>query len=200
MKPPPSAAAPHDRLVHEVAHDFNNLLTAIIATADAALERSGIDPETRADIAHVREGARRGAALVRRLRSGAEEQRAPEFISVNQTIRATSRLLTHRLGPDIALTLDLSEPDGLALAEPSQLDRAVLNLIANARHAIPKGGAVTLRTERRTLLAAETHVPDTIPAGDYVVISVADSGTGIPRGQLLRIFAPGVSGRRRSGG
>jgi two-component system cell cycle sensor histidine kinase/response regulator CckA len=187
--------------VHKAAHDFNNLLTAIIGAADAILERSVVDPETRADIAHIREGARRGTTLVQRLRGAAPEQTdRPCLISVNDTIRATSRLLDHGLGANIALALDLREPGGRAAIDPSQLDRALLNLIANARHAMPAGGTVTLGTSRRAVAVAEARVPDTIPPGDYVVIMVEDSGAGIPRDQIAKVFKAGFSSRRRAGG
>lgn len=185
----------------DVAHDLNNLLTAIIGAADAVLERSGTDPETRADIAHIREGARRGAMLVRHLRGDTNDMPAPpELISVNDTIRATSRLLDHRLGANVALVLDLTEPSGQVIADASQLDRTLLNLIANARHAMSNGGTVTLGTMRRVVSIGESLVPDTIPPGDYVVITVADNGGGIPQDQISRIFAAGFSSRRGAGG
>jgi two-component system cell cycle sensor histidine kinase/response regulator CckA len=182
----------------EAAHDLNNLLTAIIGATDAVLERSGIDPETRADMAHVREGACRGAALVRRL--GAGDPEPPGIVSVNATIRATSRLLAHRLGAEVSLDLDLAEADGGVRVDPAQLDRVLLNLIANARHAMPAGGAVTLRSARQVISIKEHRTPDTIPAGDYMVVAVTDTGCGMPAGQLPLIFAPGVSFRRGAGG
>lgn len=188
-------------VARELAHDFNNLLTAIIGAADAVLERSWIDPESRADIAHIREGAHRGTALVRRFRGDARDIPAPpNLISVNETIRATYRLLDHRLGANVTLTLNLSEPSGQVMADPSQLDRALLNLIANARHAMPNGGTVTLGTTRRVLAVSELLVPDTIPPGDYVVITVADTGSGIPQDQMSRIFESGFSSRHQAGG
>jgi two-component system cell cycle sensor histidine kinase/response regulator CckA len=184
-----------------VAHDLNNLLTAIIGAADAVLKRTGNDPETRADVTHIREGARRGATLVRRLLGDAKDTRfPPELISVNDTIRTTCRLLDHRLGADIALVLDLAKPDGHVIADPSELDRALLNLIANARHAIQSGGTVTIGTRRRSVAVAETLVPDTIPPGDYVAITVADTGGGIPPDRIARIFDTGFSSRKRTGG
>jgi two-component system cell cycle sensor histidine kinase/response regulator CckA len=187
--------------VNKLAHDFNNLLTAIIGAADAILERSGIDPDTRVDIAHVREGARRGTSLVRRLRGEVDDTAGgPELVSINDTIRATYRLLEHSLGANVSLALDLQEPSDQITMDPSQLDRALLNLIANARHAMPNGGTVTLASSRRLVRAAEARVPDTIPPGDFVVIAVSDSGAGIPRKQLARIFDAGFSSRRRTGG
>jgi two-component system cell cycle sensor histidine kinase/response regulator CckA len=186
---------------HDVAHDLNNLLTAIIGAADAALERSVTDPEARADIAHIREGARRGAMLVRRLRGDTNDAAcAPELIAVNDTIRATSRLLDHRLGADVALVLDLAEPNDKVKADPSQLDRTLLNLVVNASHAMPEGGTVTLSTARRIVAARELLSPDTVPPGDYVLITVADTGVGIPPDQISRIFTAGFSSRRNAGG
>jgi CheY-like chemotaxis protein len=186
---------------HKIAHDFNNLLTAIIGAADAILERSDVDPETRADVAHIREGARRGTSLVERLRGArTDPAAAPGLISINETIRAISRLFDHSLGSDVALALDLRVSGEQVAIDPSQLDRALLNLIANARHATPGGGTVTLGTSRRLVAVAEPRVPDTIPPGEYVVIVVADRGAGIPREQMSRIFETGFSSRRRAGG
>ncbi len=182
----------------EIVHDFNNLLTAIIGAAEAVLERSQIDPETREDLAHIREGARRGGALVQRLRAAVSVP--PGLISVCETIQSTSRLLMHRLGAGIALTLDLVGDGGAVRLETSQLDRIILNLITNAGHAMPNGGAVTLATGRRVVAVAESRVPDTIPPGDFVVISVADSGHGIAPDRLSRIFEPEFSAWRHGNG
>jgi two-component system cell cycle sensor histidine kinase/response regulator CckA len=94
----------------------------------------------------------------------------------------------------------LGEPDAWVRAEPSQLDRLLLNLIANASHAIAGGGTVTLGSARRVIEAAEPRMPDTIPPGDFGVITVSDTGIGIPDDQLSRIFEPGISSRRHEGG
>ena len=185
----------------ELAHDLNNLLTAIIGAADAVLERSGIDPETRADVAHIREGARRGAILVRRLRGDPRDPVAPPApVSVNETIRATERLLDHRLGPNVTLDLRLAEPDCQVMVEPAQLDRALLNLVANARDAMPIGGKVILATTHRVVEAMEARIPDRIPVGEYLVITVTDTGQGIPHDHLSRIFDAGFSSRLDAGG
>jgi len=195
--PPKIGRDSHTRVL---AHDLNNLLTAIIGATESILERRWIDLETRADIAHIREGARRAGALIRHTPPNPHEPSSRDVISVNETILATSRLLAFRLGSDISLMLDLTEDNDGARAEPSQLDRALLNLVANARYAIEGAGTVTLRTERRLLVAASPCVPDTIPAGDYLVIAVADTGGGIARDHLWRVFNSGFSSRSGSGG
>jgi two-component system, cell cycle sensor histidine kinase and response regulator CckA len=187
--------------VRKVAHDFNNLLTAVIGTVDAILGRSGIDPETRADIAHIREGARHGTMLVRRLHGATHAAANPlGLISINETIRTIYRLLDHSLGANVALKLDLQEPDEQVMIDPSQLDRALLNLIVNARLAMPDYGTVTLGTSHRAIDVAELRVPDTIPPGSYVVIAVEDCGAGIPHEQISRIFKAGFSSRHQAGG
>jgi two-component system cell cycle sensor histidine kinase/response regulator CckA len=84
--------------------------------------------------------------------------------------------------------------------DPAQLDRVLLNLIANARHAMPARGAVTVRSARHVVLIPEHRAPDTIPPGDYMVIAVSDTGRGMPAAQLPLIFAPDVSSRLGAGG
>jgi two-component system cell cycle sensor histidine kinase/response regulator CckA len=196
-------AAPVHPLAHEeparaIAHDLSNLLTAIIGATDALLDRHCLDRDAQAEIAHIREGARRGAALVTRLRGDLRARNDDLFI--NATIDGTSRLLAHCLGPGIVLTLQLAAPDIRIRADEAVLDRVLLNLIANARHAMKSGGKVTLSTEPRTLPIAQDSVPDRIPAGRYVVVGVADTGIGIPPGLLRRIFEPGFTTRERMGG
>jgi two-component system cell cycle sensor histidine kinase/response regulator CckA len=186
------------REARELAHDLNNLLTAMITAADEVLERSGIDPETRADVVHIREGARRGAALVRRLRGDTDD--APEPVSVSETIRSTQRLLASRLDAKVTLALDLVEACGRSIIDPAQLDRVLLNLVANASQAMPDGGVVTVATARRAVATEEVRVPDTIPPGDYVVILVSDTGIGISPERMPRIFDFGFSSRRKQGG
>jgi two-component system cell cycle sensor histidine kinase/response regulator CckA len=182
----------------EVAHDIGNLLTALIGAADAILERTGIDSETHADAAHIREAARGGAGLLRRLRDG--RSRESELISINATIRSISRLLAHSLGPTITLRLDLDAPDAEVRFDRSQLHRMLLNLIVNAHHAMSDGGTVVLSTARQSVDVEQHRIPDSIPSGDYTVIAVVDTGVGVPRDLLSDIFQPGVTSRRATGG
>ena len=202
-----------------VAHDLNNMLTALLVTADAALERGGLDPETRADLESIREGALRGTVLVRRLGAapGAKEAptgeaptgeglggeapggKQPILPSVNACLRATLRLLAARPGNPFTLTASLTEPDGPVRADPAELDRTVMNLVINARNALPAGGTVALRTEYRVLTRPARLTPDTVPPGGYVVIAVADTGPGIPRDLLPRIFEAGFTTGEGSG-
>ena len=205
----------------EMAHDFNNLLTAILGAADAVLARDKVDAETRADVESIRDAARRGSALARGDMDG---DPAAHSVPVSAHVRGMAPLLAHVLastalpgqadgasrrhdtaGPGhdaerITLLLQSDDTAGHIRIDPPRLDRVLLNLVLNARHAMPKGGTVTIRTAGRTVAEAEPGVPDTIPPGAYAVITVADTGTGIPKDRLARIFAPGFTTRRRSGG
>ena len=183
----------HSGLTVSIVHDFRNLLTAIIGSADAILSRPGLDAESRADLAHIREAALRGTALTGQ-RLPADHR--PRPIAVNAAIRATSRLLSH----GVALTLDLPEPGGFASIVPADLDRILLNLVGNARHAMEADGGITVRTQVRTVQAREERFPDPIPPGDYVTIGVADTGPGIARDVLPRIFEPRFTTRPGRGG
>jgi two-component system cell cycle sensor histidine kinase/response regulator CckA len=185
----------------EIAHDFNNLLTAIAGAADAILERSNVDPATRADVANIRDGVMRGITVIARLHSRARDSEiVNKPIYINEAVRASSFLLAHRLGTAMTLTLTLGEPDREVRIDPSQLDRVLLNLIVNASHAMPDGGLVTLKTRHRAFKFAVQRVPDEVPSGNYIEISVADTGGGIPPELLSRIFEPGISGWRNGDG
>ncbi len=182
----------------EMAHDLNNVLAATLGIAEAILARDGLDPETRADIEAIREGARRGGAAIRWRLNGPGAPREPA--ALDAMIRATARLIAHRLGDGVTLALDLGDPEGLTRADPACLDRILLNLAANAGHAMPEGGTVTLSTRRHTVAAPDIRVPDTIPPGDYAVVAVADTGTGVRPDILPRIFQPGFTTRSSQGG
>ena len=137
------------------------------------------------------------------------------LVAVNDAILGISRLLAH--GPSgldhemqgsgatalpggTLLTLELDDSGPYIWADPPLLDRVLLNLVTNARHATRDGGTVTLHTARRTVTTAEQHIPDLILPGDYAVITVADTGTGIPAEQLPHIFSRGFTTRRDAGG
>ena len=189
------------QLAGGIAHDFNNLLTAIIAAADSILGRTGIDPETMEDLHQVRLAAERGAALVRQLLAfGRRQPLQPRVVAVNGAIRDLSGLLQRLLGEKIHLVLALEEPGRRIRIDPSQLDQVLMNLAVNARGAMPDGGTLTLGSGHRTLYRPETHGPEIIPAGRYVLIEVTDTGTGIPPDVMPRIFEPYFTTRRDRGG
>jgi two-component system cell cycle sensor histidine kinase/response regulator CckA len=189
------------QLAGGIAHDFNNLLTAIIAAADLALGRAGLDPATLSEVEEIRRNAERGSALVRQLLAFSRQQTLqPRVISVNAAIRDLSRLLHRLLGEQIRLQLELEEPGYFIRADPSQFDQVLINLAVNARDAMPEGGTLTIRSSRMIVFAPRQLGAETMPPGRYVVITVKDTGAGIPPEILPHIFDPFFTTKRDRGG
>jgi len=175
-----------------VAHDFNNLLTAILGSLHLAGKRVGDEPGLLRLMRNATMAAERGSALTRRLLSfSRQNELAPRSVSVNRLILGMGDLLARTLGTPPGGTLELrrelSADPGTTRVDPDQLELALLNLCINARDAMPDGGAITLATAEVILAADE--VPE-LPAGRYVRISVADTGTGMSPEVLARVLEP----------
>ena len=189
------------QLAAGIAHDFNNLLTAILGAADAIAARLAIDGDTREDADTIRASAERGGNLVQHLLAfGRQQSLQPRIICVDDAIRDLTGLLRRLLGSHIRLELCLESPDRFARVDPTQLDQVLINLAVNARDAMDGGGTLTLRSGHITLHRPLVRGPETIPPGNYVMIEVADTGVGIPRDVLPRIFDPFFSTKRERGG
>ncbi len=189
------------QLAGGIAHDFNNLLTAVIGAADLVLAREALDETTAADVGQIRRSAERGAALVRQLLAFSRQQTLkPRVVAVNEAIRDLSDLLRRLLGAKVKLVLDLETPGRSVRVDPSQLDQVLINLAVNARDAMPDGGTLTLRSGRLTLFRPLARGEEVIPPGRYVMIEVADTGSGIPKEVLGRIFDPFFTTKRDRGG
>lgn len=183
------------RLAGGIAHDFNNMLTAILGNVDYLLQGEAGPAETTELLGEVRVGAQRSAALTSQLLAFARRQIiAPAIVDPNQLIRRLGALFGRVVGEQVELSVSL-EARGSVEIDPSQFEQVVLNLLTNARDALPQGGRVTLRT-RDVKLDAEL-APDLEP-GEYVCISVIDTGPGIEVDALPRVFEPFYS--TRSGG
>ena len=186
------------QLAGGIAHDFNNLLTAIAGAAEAILERDGgTDPDAR----QILESAGRGAALVRQMLAfGRQQTLQPRALPVNEAIVALSSLLERLLGGRIRLVLDLEMPGRKVRVDPTQFDQMLVNLVVNARDAMPDGGMLTLRSGHINFYRKQNLGKEAIPPGRYVRIEVEDTGTGIPPDVLPRIFDPFFTTRRDQGG
>lgn len=188
------------QLAGGVAHDFNNLLAAISGAAEAALARAP-EPETTEDLRQILDSAARGARLVRQLLAFASRQAlAPRVIALGSAIEAMAPLLTRLLGARHGLVLELDLPGPRTRVDPSQLDQALLNLVVNARDAMPDGGSIRIGLSSVDLAAEEVAQGAVIPPGAWAVLSVADEGAGIPATLLPRIFEPFFTTRRGQGG
>ena len=181
------------QLTGGIAHDFNNLLTGIIGAMDILRRRlaAGKYEDTQRFMDAATTSANRAAALTHRLLAFARRQPlAPKPVDASQLVRSIEDLLARTLGERVRLETKL-EPDlWPMLTDANQLENAVINLAINARDAMPEGGRVTISTEKATL-AAPLHVgQDEIQAGDYTVIRVKDTGTGIAPEAIDRVFEP----------
>jgi PAS domain S-box-containing protein len=171
-----------------MAHDFNNLLGVVIGNLDLLIEGSG-DQRTLA--VESLDAALRGADLTRRLLAFARRQPlAPQRLELNELIAGMTRLLSRVLGEDIAVSLDLAPGVWPVVADPAQLESALVNLAANARDALPRGGRLLIATGNRPLDADyAAHHAEVVP-GDYAMVEVSDNGSGMSPEVLNRIFEP----------
>ncbi|MEO8619558.1 MAG: two-component regulator propeller domain-containing protein [bacterium] len=177
------------RLAGGVAHDFNNLLTVIKGNTDLALADPGSPKAVREELEEIERAANRASSLTRQLLAFSRKQLLkPRTLVLNALIADLGRILRRTVGEDIALTITLDPALGSVRADPGQIEQVVLNLVVNARDALPLGG--TLSIETRNVAAEE--VRDHPEAEDiaYVAITVTDNGTGMTPEVLNRIFEP----------
>jgi PAS domain S-box-containing protein len=179
------------QLTGGVAHDFNNILTVITGTI-GILEEAVADQPQLATIAKlIDEAAERGANLTKHLLAFARKQPLqPVELDVNALVLEAAKLLQPTLGEHIEITPLLAEDAWTALADPSQLTTAVLNLAINARDAMPNGGKLALETGNIFLDENYANMQSEVAPGNYVMIAVSDTGTGIPPALLERVFEP----------
>lgn len=172
-----------------VAHDFNNLLTVVIGNADLMQMTAGDDPDLGPPLATIRSAAERGAALTMQLLAFARRQPLrPVPLNINAVISGMDGLLHSAVGGRVALVRDFAPDLWPAMVDPTQVELMVLNLAINARDAMPDGGLLTLVT-RNTRRGDNARVEDP-PAGDYVQLTVADTGTGMTAEVRARAFEP----------
>jgi two-component system cell cycle sensor histidine kinase/response regulator CckA len=179
------------QLAGGVAHDFNNLLTVIIGNSELLLMRhQASDPSFR-DINDIRQNAIRAANLVRQLLAFSRQQTMqPRAIDLGIGISELGELLRRLLPEGITLKIDGGGEVWPVHADEAQLNNAIINLVVNARDAMPKGGTVTIRIANETIAEATMVGSANMPAGDYVRIEVSDSGVGIPDEYIGKIFDP----------
>ena len=171
-----------------IAHDFNNLLAIVIGNLDLIAPLLKGDVATGAKLAL--DAALRSAELTRQLLAFARQQPlSPRTFNLNQLVSGTVTMLTRILGDQIEFRTELSPSLWPTEADSSLVETALTNLAINARDAMPDGGILTVAT-RNEHLAGSGAGPDAVAAGDYVAVSVTDTGVGIPRGELKRVLEP----------
>ena len=180
------------RLTGGIAHDFNNLLTVVIGSAEAlTLDNSDLSDEAREMLDMITRAAGRGAELTHHLLAFARRQPLePRVVDISERIREFTPLLDRTLGDRVAIDTELATDLPLSLVDPAQLESAILNLSINARDAMPDGGTLTIETFFATLDEAYASSHGEVAPGDYVVVSISDSGVGIEPAHLPQLFDP----------
>ncbi|MES2785383.1 MAG: response regulator [Pseudomonadota bacterium] len=179
------------QLTGGVAHDFNNLLTVILGNAEILTERLAGDPRMAELAEMVVDAAERGAQLAQRLLAfGRKQALEPRSVNVNDLVAGMDALLRRTLGGHIEIEFRGAGDLWNALVDPAQLDNALLNLCLNARDAMPGGGRLAIETANADLRSPGAAQLTGVKPGQYVRLTVTDSGTGISAAHLGRVFEP----------
>ena len=179
------------QLAGGVAHDFNNLLTAISGHCDLLLLRHDEGDPDFTDLMQIAQNANRAASLVGQLLAFSRKQNLkPQPLDLRDTMSDLTHLLNRLVGEKITLDLKIATKDKVVRADRRQFEQVIMNLVVNARDAMPSGGVIGIHVESKTLKEALQRDRADLPAGDYVVIEVRDNGTGIASDKLPKIFEP----------
>ena len=188
------------KLAGHIAHDFNNLLTAIIGNAEIALRQLEPTDRAAADVAKIMDVSRRASSLTRQLLSFARRQSTTtRVIDVKSFIEEATPLLKRVIGDQIRLDIHFDPDTPNVRFDPTQLEQVLVNLAANARDAMPTGGTMSIATTHRVVREDEIAVDGRTP-GDYLVVTVSDTGVGMSAEVRQRIFEPFFSTKHSQGG
>lgn len=189
------------QLAGGVAHDFNNLLTAISGHCDLLLLRHDQGDQDYGDLVQINQNANRAAALVSQLLAFSRKQTLrPEVLDLRDTLSDLTHLLNRLVGEKVTLTLSHDPVLRTIRADKRQLEQVLMNLVVNARDAMPQGGEIRIETEVVSLEKPLSRDRATVPAGDYVTVRVSDEGVGIAPDKLQKIFEPFYTTKRTGEG
>ena len=178
------------QLASGVAHDFNNLLTIIKGYSSILMERNPQGPDARAAM-EIQQAADRAASLTHQLLAfGRRQTLQPRVLDLNAIVRGLEKMLRRVLSENVDLTIRTAPGLGFVKADPVQMEQVLLNLVVNARDAMPKGGRLTIATATQRIESDSGQDETFIRAGDYVTLSVADAGIGMDPATRERIFEP----------
>ncbi len=179
------------QLAGGIAHDFNNLLTVINGYGDLLLAQLSQNDPVREPIAQIRNAGERAASLTQQLLAFSRRQIIePKPLNMNTVIAASWEMLRRLVGEDIELTASLGQELGLVVADAGQIHQVLINLIVNARDALPGGGRVTIETSNEELTAKDQQCNPDVTPGSHVCLAITDTGIGMDENVRQRIFEP----------
>lgn len=185
-----------------IAHDFNNLLTAIIGNTDLALLKSGKDNHEREELVEIKKAAKRAASLTSQLLAFSRRQVVqPKILNINEALGDMEKMLRRLIGEDIELSTVLKPGLGKVHIDPGQIDQILMNLVVNARDAMPQGGKLTIETSNVDLDMDyfRNHGVEEEP-GPYMMLAISDTGTGMDEKTKSKIFDPFFSTKDKDKG
>lgn len=179
------------RLAGGVAHDFNNMLTAILSHCENLSNELSEDDPHRRDVQEIGAVATRAASLTRQLLAfSRKEVVKPQVLDLNVVIADIKQMIQRLIGEDVELITELQPGSSTIKADPSQIEQLLVNLAVNARDAMPKGGRLTIQTDRIELGAADADRSLMLKPGSYTVLSIRDTGIGMDSATRARVFEP----------
>ena len=178
------------RLAGGMAHDFNNMLGVIIGYCDLAKERPTLEGAIR-DISQIKKAAQRAATLTRQLLAFSRQQvLLPRVLDLNEVVKDISQMLLRVIAEDISLVFVPAPSLGSVRADLGQIEQALMNLVVNARDAMPQGGKIVIETANVELDDIYNDTHQEVKPGPYVLLSVSDTGSGIDSETISRVFEP----------
>jgi PAS domain S-box-containing protein len=179
------------RLSAGVAHDFNNCLLAIFGYSDLVLDRYRDDPFLGRNVTGIKEAGQKAASLTKQLLAFARRQpMEARVLSLNPIITGLEKMLHRLLGEDVTLITDLQADMAKVRIDPGQMEQVIMNLVVNARQAMPTGGRLTIRTAQIDDTTEGSTPHANVPVGSYVLLSVTDTGSGMDAETQARAFEP----------
>jgi two-component system, cell cycle sensor histidine kinase and response regulator CckA len=189
------------RLAGGVAHDFNNVLTAIFGYVDLVLDAMDPADERRADVQEIKHAAARAAALTRQLLAFSRKQiLQPRRVDLNEVIGSIHGLISRLVGTDVDVRVESDGSPCTVIADPGQIEQVLMNLAANARDAMPLGGRLTIATANEIVGPGDAASLAGLTPGQFVRLTVSDTGQGIPASVRPHIFEPFYSTKEQGKG
>jgi signal transduction histidine kinase len=179
------------RLAGGIAHDFNNLLTVINGYSSLLLGKVREGDSLQPGLAEINRAGERAASLVSQLLAFSRRQiLQPRSLNINRAIAGVQSMLVRLIGEDVELIARLAPSEPAVSVDPHQLEQVIVNLAVNARDAMPQGGRLTIETACETIEGVCPHCCEAVPAGEYVRLSVTDTGAGMSDEVRAHLFEP----------